>query len=145
MKLAIGNDHSALSIKAEVVEHLNERGDVELVDVGTNSSESFDYAISGYRVARLVADGEVDGGILICGTGVGISLAANKVHGIRAAVCSDTFSARAAREHNDANILCIGERVVGQGLAMELIDVFLCAKFLGGKHQRRVDKLMAIE
>ena len=84
-------------------------------------------------------------GSVTWGCSFGMSIAANKVHGIRAAVCSDTFSARAAREHNDANILCIGERVVGQGLAMELIDVFLCAKFLGGKHQRRVDKLMAIE
>ena len=105
MKLAIGNDHSALSIKAEVVEHLNERGDVELVDVGTNSSESFDYAISGYRVARLVADGEVDGGILICGTGVGISLAANKVHGIRACVCSEPYSAELSKRHVAAKVV----------------------------------------
>ena len=117
MRLAIGNDHSALAIKAEVVEHLKERGDVELVDVGTNSPESFDYAISGYRVARLVADGEVDGGILICGTGVGISLAANKVDGVRACVCSEPYSAELSKRHNNANVICLrvdGRRVRGR-------------------------------
>ena len=143
MKLAIGNDHSALSIKAEVVEHLNERGDVELVDVGTNSSESFDYAISGYRVARLVADGEVDGGILICGTGVGISLAANKVHGIR--VCSEPYSAELSKRHNDSNIICFGARVVGPEVAKQIVDAWLGAEFEGGRHARRVAQIMEIE
>ena len=144
MRLAIGNDHSALAIKAEVVEHLRDRG-VELVDVGTNSEESFDYAISGYRVGRLVADGEVDGGVLICGTGVGISIAANKVNGIRACCCSDVFSAKYTRMHNDANALCLGGRVIGPGLAAELVDLFLDTPFEGGRHQKRVDKLMKLE
>ena len=145
MKLAIGNDHSALSIKAEVVEHLNERGDVELVDVGTNSSESFDYAISGYRVARLVADGEVDGGILICGTGIGMSIAANKVKGVRAALCNDCYSAAKARQHNNANVLCMGARVLGPGLAQEIMEAYLNASFLGSYHEGRVEKIMALE
>ena len=145
MKLAIGNDHSALAIKAEVVEHLNDRGDVELVDVGTNSSESFDYAISGYRVARLVADGEVDGGILICGTGVGISLAANKVHGIRACVCSEPYSAELSKRHNNSNIICFGARVVGPEVAKQIVDAWLDAEFEGGRHARRVAQIMEIE
>ena len=142
--IAIGSDHGGYSLKQVIMKHLDERG-LEYRDYGTYSEESCDYPDYGEAVARAVASGECERGIVICGTGIGISISANKVHGIRAAVCSDTFSARAAREHNDANILCIGERVVGQGLAMELIVVFLCAKFLGGKHQRRVDKLMAIE
>ena len=142
--IAIGSDHGGFELKKEVMAHLDARG-LEYKDFGTYSDASCDYPVYGKAVAKAVASGECERGIIICGTGIGISIAANKVHGIRAAVCSDTFSARAAREHNDANILCIGERVVGQGLAMELIDVFLCAKFLGGKHQRRVDKLMAIE
>ncbi len=145
MRLAIGNDHSALAIKAEVVEHLRDRGDVELVDVGTNSPESFDYAISGYRVARLVADGEVDGGILICGTGVGISLAANKVDGIRACVCSEPYSAELSKRHNNTNIICFGARVVGPEVAKQIVDAWMDAEFEGGRHARRVGQIMEIQ
>ena len=145
MKLAIGNDHSALAIKAEVVEHLKERGDVELVDVGTNSPESFDYAISGYRVARLVADGEVDGGILICGTGVGISLAANKMDGVRACVCSEPYSAELSKRHNNANVICFGARVVGPEVAKQIVDAWMDAEFEGGRHARRVAQIMEIQ
>ncbi len=145
MRLAIGNDHSALAIKAEVVEHLRDRGDVELVDVGTNSPESFDYAISGYRVARLVADGEVDGGILICGTGVGISLAANKVDGIRACVCSEPYSAELSKRHNNTNIICFGARVVGPEVAKQIVDTWMDAEFEGGRHARRVGQIMEIQ
>ena len=144
MKLAIGNDHSALAIKAEVVEHLKERG-VELVDVGTNSPESFDYAVSGYRVARLVADGEVDGGVLICGTGVGISLAANKVDGIRACVCSEPYSAELSKRHNNSNIICFGARVVGPEVAKQIVDAWMDAEFEGGRHARRVNQIMEIQ
>ena len=144
MRLAIGNDHTALAIKAEVVEHLRARG-VELVDVGTNSTESFDYAISGYRVARLVADGEVDGGILICGTGVGISLAANKVDGIRACVCSEPYSAELSKRHNNSNIICFGARVVGPEVAKQIVDAWMDAEFEGGRHARRVGQIMEIE
>ena len=144
MKIAVGSDHAGYQLKLAAIRLLIDKR-LDFVDVGCNSTDSCDYPDYAKQAAELVASGQCDLGLLFCGTGLGMSIAANKVHGIRAAVCSDTFSARAAREHNDANILCIGERVVGQGLAMELIDVFLCAKFLGGKHQRRVDKLMAIE
>ena len=144
MKLAIGNDHVAVEMKREIKAYLEEKG-IEVLDVGTNSTERFHYPISGYRVARLVADGAVDGGVLICGTGVGISIAANKVNGIRACCCSDVFSAKYTRLHNDANALCLGGRVVGPGLATELVDAFLAAGFEGGRHARRVEKLAAIE
>ena len=144
MRLAIGNDHSALALKAEVIEHLRGRG-VELVDVGTNSPESFDYAISGYRVARLVADGEVDGGVLICGTGVGISLAANKVDGIRACVCSEPYSAALSKRHNNSNVICFGARVIGPEMAKCIVDAWMDAAFEGGRHARRVAQVMEIQ
>ena len=144
MRLAIGNDHTALAIKAEVVEHLRARG-VELVDVGTNSTESFDYAISGYRVGRLVADGEVDGGVLICGTGVGISLAANKVDGIRACVCSEPYSAELSKRHNNSNVICFGARVIGPEMAKCIVDAWMDAEFEGGRHARRVGQIMEIQ
>ena len=144
MRLAIGNDHSALAIKAEVVEHLRDRG-VELVDVGTNSEESFDYAISGYRVGRLVADGEVDGGVLICGTGVGISLAANKVDGVRACVCSEPYSAELSKRHNNANVICFGARVIGPEMAKCIVDAWMDAEFEGGRHARRVGQSLEIQ
>ena len=144
MRLAIGNDHTALAIKAEVVEHLRARG-VELVDVGTNSTESFDYAISGYRVGRLVADGEVDGGVLICGTGVGISLAANKVDGVRACVCSEPYSAELSKRHNDSNVICFGARVIGPEMAKCIVDAWMDAEFEGGRHARRVGQIMEIQ
>lgn len=144
MRLAIGNDHSALAIKAEVVEHLRARG-VELVDVGTNSPESFDYAISGYRVGRLVADGEVDGGVLICGTGVGISLAANKVDGVRACVCSEPYSAELSKRHNNSNVICFGARVIGPEMAKCIVDAWMDAEFEGGRHARRVGQIMEIQ
>ena len=144
MRLAIGNDHSALAIKAEVVEHLRDRG-VELVDVGTNSEESFDYAISGYRVGRLVADGEVDGGVLICGTGVGISLAANKVDGVRACVCSEPYSAELSKRHNNSNVICFGARVIGPEMAKCIVDAWMDAEFEGGRHARRVGQIMEIQ
>ena len=144
MKLAIGNDHVAVEMKKEIKKYLEDKG-IEVIDVGTNSTESFNYPISGYKVGKMVANGEVDGGVLICGTGVGISISANKIHGIRACCCSDTFSARMTRAHNDANILTFGERVVGQGLAMELVDAFLTTEFEGGRHQRRVDLITKLE
>lgn len=145
MKLAIGNDHTALAIKAELLEHLAQRTDVELVDVGTNAPESYDYAISAYRVSRLVADGEVDGGILICGTGVGISLAANKVHGIRACVCSEPYTARLSKQHNNSNIIAFGARVIGIETAKMIVDEWLAATYEGGRHQTRVDMISEIE
>lgn len=112
MKLAIGNDHAALEMKREIVAFLEDKG-VEVVDVGTNTPESYPYAVSGYKVGKLVADREADGGVLICGTGVGISLAANKVRGIRACVCSEPYSAKLSKQHNNSNVICFGARVVG--------------------------------
>lgn len=144
MKLAIGNDHVAVEMKREIKAHLEAQG-VEVVDVGTNEPGSFNYPISGYKVAKLVASGEVDGGVLICGTGVGISLAANKVEGIRACVCSEPFTARMSKQHNNANIIAFGARVVGTELAKMIVDEWLYAEFQGGRHQTRVDMITEIE
>ena len=143
-KVIIGCDHAGYNLKLQVLEHLKEKG-VEFVDVGTNSPESCHYPEIAHAVCTKVQAGEAPVGILICGTGIGMSMAANKHLGIRAACCSDTFSARLTREHNDANVLCFGERVIGAGLAMELVDAFLNAEFMGGKHATRVDMFMAFE
>lgn len=137
MKIAIGNDHAAVEMKQEVVDHLVEQGH-EVINFGTDSHESCDYPVYGKLVAHAVADGEADLGILICGTGIGISLAANKVHGVRAACCSENYSARLTRMHNDANILAFGARVVGPGTALDLVDTFINTPFEGGRHARRV-------
>jgi ribose 5-phosphate isomerase B len=144
MKLAIGNDHTAIDLKRTIMDHLTERG-IEVVNVGCDSTESFDYPISGYRVGKLVASGEVDGGVLICGTGVGISLAANKVKGVRACVCSEPYSAALSKRHNNANIIAFGARVVGDELAKLIVDSWLDASYEGGRHERRVQMLMSIE
>ncbi len=144
MKIGIGNDHSALELKAEIIDFLKEKG-YEIVDFGTNSTESCDYPIYGEKVARAVAAGEVEKGILICGTGLGISLAANKVEGIRAVVCSEPFTAKMSRAHNNCNILALGARVVGAELAKMIVDTWLSTEFEGGRHQRRVDMIMDIE
>ncbi|HJD02015.1 MAG TPA: ribose 5-phosphate isomerase B [Candidatus Mediterraneibacter excrementavium] len=144
MKIGIGNDHSALELKAEIIGFLKEKGH-EVIDYGTNSTESCDYPVYGEKVARAVVSGEVEQGILICGTGLGISLAANKVRGIRAAVCSEPYTARMARQHNNCNILAFGARVVGAELAKMIVDTWLSTEFEGGRHQRRVDMIMAIE
>jgi len=144
MKLAIGNDHTGVEMKNEIMAWLKEKG-IEVVNVGTDSTERFDYAVSGYRIARLVADGEVDGGIAICGTGIGISLAANKVRGIRACVCSEPYSARLSKMHNNSNIIAFGARVVGVEMAKMIVEEWLSASFEGGRHARRVAQIMEIE
>jgi len=144
LKIAIGCDHGGFELKPSVVEYLTTRG-IEILDLGTNSEKSVDYPDFGRAVGEAVASKKADLGIVICGTGIGISLAANKVHGIRAAVVSDTFSAKMARAHNDANVLAFGARVVGKGLALELVSAWLDTEFEGGRHQRRVDKIMEIE
>ena len=143
-KITIGCDHAACELKAQVIEHLKERG-IESIDVGTYSSDSCNYPDYAHKVCKNVQDGVTELGILICGTGIGMSMAANKHKGICAAVCSDTFSARLTREHNNANVLCFGARVVGMGLAFDLVDNFIDAEFEGGKHQTRVDMITAIE
>lgn len=137
MKIAIGNDHTALELKKTVVALLEDRG-ISVLDAGANTPESFPYPVSGYRVARLVASGEADGGVLICGTGVGISLAANKVKGIRACVCSDPYTARLSKQHNNTNIIVFGARVVGSELAKMIVEEWLDAQFQGGHSAGRV-------
>lgn len=144
MKIGIANDHSSVEMKQEVAAYLEEKG-YEVVNYGTDSYESCDYPLYGEIIGRAVASGEVDFGIAICGTGLGISLAANKVHGIRAVVCSEPYTARLARQHNNANILAFGARVIGIELAKMIIDEFLNAEFEGGRHARRVDMIMDIE
>ena len=144
MKLAIGNDHVAIEMKKEIKDYLEGKG-IEIVDMGTNTPGSFHYPISGYKVAKLVAAGEVDGGILICGTGVGISLAANKVKGIRACVCSEPYTARLSKQHNNTNIIAFGARVIGIELAKMIVDEWINAEFQGGRHATRVDMIMEIE
>ena len=144
MKIAIGNDHAAVELKQEIMSYLQEKG-YEMTNVGTDTHESFNYPVSGFKVAKMVAGGEVDCGILICGTGVGISLAANKVKGIRCCVCSEPYTAKLSKQHNNTNILAFGARVVGPDLAKMIVDEWLNAEFLGGRHQTRVDMIMEIE
>ncbi len=144
MKIAIGNDHAAIDMKKHIVAHLESQG-FTVVNYGIDEAKSCDYPVYGYTVAKAVASGECDLGVLICGTGIGISLAANKVKGIRAAVCSEAYSARMARCHNNANIIALGARVVGTATAEEIVDAFLSAHFEGDRHSRRVDLITAIE
>ena len=144
-KIAIGCDHAGFAIKGAVIVHIKSKG-YDVVDVGTYNTDSCHYPVYAEAVCRKVQSGECDKGILICGTGIGMSIAANKHNGIRAACCSDTFSARLTREHNDANVLCFGERVVGVGLAIDLVDAFLDAEYLNnGNHVVRVAMLKEIE
>ena len=144
MKIAVGNDHTAVEMKREITAYLQEKG-IEILDAGTNSPERSDYPVSGYRVARLVADGEADAGVLICGTGVGISLAANKVRGIRACVCSDPYTAKLSKQHNNTNIIAFGARVIGIETAKMILDEWLNAVYEGGRHQKRIDMITEIE
>ncbi len=144
MKIGIGNDHVAVDMKNQITEYLKGKGH-EVINFGVDSYERFDYPIAGEAVANAVALGEVGCGILICGTGVGISLAANKVNGIRACVCSEPYSARLSKEHNNTNILAFGSRVVGIELAKMIVDEWLGAEFQGGRHQKRIDMLNVIE
>ena len=141
---AIGSDHGGYELKQVVMAHLKERG-VEFRDYGTFSTDSCDYPDYGEAVARAVASGECERGIVVCGTGIGISIAANKVHGIRCALCGDCYSAEMSREHNDANMLALGGRVLGEGLALKIVDAFLDTEFAGGRHARRLAKIAAIE
>lgn len=144
MRIAIGNDHAAVELKRQIAAYVKELGhDVE--NYGTDSSDSCDYPVYGEKVGKAVASGAADLGILICGTGVGISIAANKVRGIRAAVCSEPVTARLVKEHNNANIIAFGARIVGIEMAKEIVKAFLSAEFLGGRHERRVNMIAGIE
>ena len=143
-KIAIACDHGGYELKLDIIKHLESRG-FEVCDFGCNSTQSVDYPDYALPASLAVAKGECELGILICGTGIGMSLCANKVKGIRAACCSDTFSARMTRMHNDSNILCFGARVVGLGLATDMVDLFLDTPFEGERHNARIVKMMAIE
>ena len=143
--LAIGSDHGGFSLKTEIIKFLKKKG-IEYKDFGACDGRSVDYPDYGQAVAEAIMNRECDRGIIICGTGIGISISANKVPGIRAAVCTDTFMARMSREHNDANILALGERVLGVGIALDIVDVWLNTEFAGsGRHKTRVDKISGIE
>ncbi len=142
--IAIANDHIALDMKNAILELLNKRG-LEYKDFGTHTSDRCDYPLYAYKAASAVASGECSRGIIICGTGVGISLAANKVKGIRCVVCSDCYTAKLSREHNDTNMLSIGARVVGIDLGLMIVETWLDAPFEGGRHQARIDMITAIE
>lgn len=143
-KIVIGCDHAALELKNKVIAHLKEQN-IEVTDVGTYTSDSCNYPDYASALCKKIQAGEFTLGILICGTGIGMSMAANKHNGIRAACCSDTFSAKATRQHNNANVLCFGERVVGTGLALDLVDTFISTDYLGGRHDKRVQMLTDIE
>jgi ribose 5-phosphate isomerase B len=144
LRIAVGADQGGYELKQPIVDFLVDQGH-EVSDLGIHRLESVDYPDVAETVARAVAAGEADRGIVICGTGIGVSLAANKMRGIRAALCTDCYMARMAREHNDAQILCLGGRVVGRGLALDIVQVFLTSEFQGGRHARRVNKIMALQ
>lgn len=138
MKIAIGCDHAGVDYKLAIIEHLNKKG-IETEDFGTYDKQSCHYPIYAKKVTDSVISGDADLGILVCGTGIGMSMAANKVKGIRAAHVTDCFSAEATRQHNNANVLCLGQRIIGEGLALKIVDIFIETEFLGGRHQERLD------
>ena len=140
--IALGSDHAGLALKRELRAVLEKRGET-VVDVGCTSEESCDYPDFAHAVAKGLADGRYRLGVLVCGTGIGMSMAANRHRGVRAALCTEALAARMSREHNDANLLCIGARIVGPGLAQAILEAFLDARFEGGRHERRVKKLDA--
>ncbi len=144
MKVAIGADHAGYEMKKEIIDYFRQEG-IDYQDLGTDSEDSVDYPDFAYKVAAGVATGDYDRGILICGTGIGMSIAANKVKDVRAALCHDVFSARSTRNHNNTNVLTMGARVIGNGLALEIVKVWLAEKFDGGRHQRRINKVQQIE
>lgn len=143
-RIVIASDHTGVELKEDIKAFLNEKG-YKVVDMGSNGNESVDYPDYGIPAAQMVSSGKIEKGILICGTGIGMSIVANKFPNIRAALVNDVYSARMAKEHNDANILVIGGRVAGKGLAREMVRVWLEANFEGGRHQRRLDKIREIE
>ena len=143
-KIVMGSDHAGFGLKQKVKAHLESRG-FEVIDVGTDTPESCNYTIYADALCKVIQSGEASLGILVCGTGIGMSMAANKHAGIRAAACENTFSARMTRMHNDANVLCFGERVIGYGLACDMVDLFVDTPFEGGRHQARVDDINALD
>ena len=144
MKIAIGSDHGGFQLKEHLRKYLTEKG-MEVTDCGTFTSDSCDYPDFAAAVCQEVTGGKAERGVLVCGTGIGVSISANKCHGIRAALCDNVYSAEKSREHNDANVMCLGARVLGVGLAELITDTFFKTDFAGGRHQRRVNKIMALE
>ncbi|OAT71711.1 ribose 5-phosphate isomerase B [Parageobacillus thermoglucosidasius] len=144
MKVAIASDHAGIRIREEIKKLMDELG-IEYIDLGCDCETSVDYPDYAIPVAEKVANGEVDRGILICGTGIGMTIAANKVKGVRCALCHDVYSAKVTRQHNDSNVLAMGERVIGPGLAREIAEVWLTTNFEGGRHARRVEKITQYE
>ena len=142
--IALASDHAGFPLKEEIKAHFEKEG-IKFIDLGTNSTASVNYPDYAVKLCECIQNGEADLGILVCGTGIGMSMAANKCRGIRAACCSDTFSARMTRMHNNANVLCLGGRVVGAGLACDMVDLFVDTEFEGGRHTTRVDMLADIE
>lgn len=139
-RIVIGADHGGYKYKQRIVEYLKEK-EIDYIDVGTDSEASCDYPVIAQKAAETITKGEAEKGILICGTGIGMSIAANKVNGIRAAHCTDTFSARASRAHNNSNILCLGQRITGECIALEIVDTWLNTDFDGGRHKNRIDMI----
>lgn len=144
MKIAISSDHGGFELKQNIIDHFKDK-QIDYQDLGTFSTDSVDYPDIAIPCAEAVARGEFDRGIIICGTGIGVCISANKVKGVRAALCHDVFSAKMSRMHNDANVLTMGGRVIGKGLALDIVDTWLKGKFSGGRHQRRVDKIKEYE
>jgi ribose 5-phosphate isomerase B len=145
MKLAIGCDHGGFELKEEVLKFVKTVANIQVSDLGPKENESVDYPDFGAKVSDAVSKGAVDRGILICGTGIGMSIVANRYPNVRAALCHDHFTAQMSREHNDANVLVMGERVLGRGVALEIVKTWLDTPFAGGRHQKRLDKIQAIE
>lgn len=141
MKIALGADHGGYELKEKIKKHLMQKENIEVIDMGTHSTDSVDYPKYGHEVANLVVKKEADFGILVCGTGIGISIAANKIKGIRAALCFNTTMAKLTRQHNDANILALGARITGDVLALDIVDEFLSASFEGGRHAKRIEAI----
>lgn len=141
MKIALGADHGGFELKEKIKKYLLSKGNIEVIDMGTHSTDSVDYPKYGQEVARVVVNKEVDFGILVCGTGIGISIAANKIKGVRAALCFNTTMAKLTRQHNDANILALGARITGDVLALDIVDEFLVSSFEGGRHLKRVEAI----
>jgi len=144
MKIVLACDHGGFQLKEAVKEHLIDNG-YDITDIGVYNTESVDYPDFGKNAAEMVAKGEMDKGIIFCGTGIGISIAANKVKGIRCALCTNEFMAKMSRRHNNANMLALGERVLGKGVALDIVDAWLTTEFEGGRHENRVNKIMDIE
>ena len=144
MKIALGSDHGGIKLRQLIAEHLSQAGHT-IADFGTDSTESCDYPKFAELVSRSVTSGEAELGILVCGSGIGMSIAANKIEGVRAALCFNTYMGRMTRLHNNANVLCLGERVLGQGTALSIVDAFVSTSFEGGRHQRRLDLITQLE